>query len=269
LEGPLPLFRSNLSSISLQNNMFSGPIPENISELLPMLYWLDLSSNSIIGRIPHSIGMLKELRVLVLRNNSLSEKIPPHWKDLRKLGVLNSAENNISGSVPSSMQYLKSLQQISLSQNHLERELPFFFRNYRYLRVLDLGGNRFSGKLPDWIGESLSYLLGLRLRSNLFHGNIPPQLCLLSRLQILDLAHDEFSGAIPQCLGNFSDDRSNLRYYNYSDQEMLLVSKGREYLYDSDIVLLFHSFDLSNNNLSGEIPGNITSHLRFTHVRIT
>jgi Leucine-rich repeat (LRR) protein len=268
LEGPLPLFRSNLSILYLQNNMFSGPIPENISELLPKLSWLDLSSNSIIGRIPHSIGMLKELTVLVLRNNSLSRKLPPHWKDLRKLGVLNLVENNISGSVPSSMQYLKSLKLISLSQNHLEGELPFFFRNYRYLRMLDLGGNNFSGKLPAWIGESLSSLLGLRLRSNLFHGNIPPQLCLLSRLQILDLAHNDFSGAIPQCLGNYSDDGYS-RYYNYSDQEMLLVSKGREYLYDSYIVSLFHSIDLSNNNLSGEIPGNITSHLRLVNLNLS
>jgi len=258
LKGPLPLFRSNLSQLFLQNNMFSGAIPKNISELLPKLSWLDLSSNSITGRIPHSIGMLKELTGLILRNNSLSKELPPHWKDLRKLGVLNLAENNISGTVPSSMQYLKSLQQISLSQNHLEGELPFFFRNYRYLRILDLGGNNFSGKLPAWIGESLSYLLGLRLRSNLFHGNIPPQLCLLSRLQILDLAHNDFSGAIPQCLGNFSGDGYS-RYDNYVVQEMLLVSKGREYLYGSSIIHLFRSIDLSNNNLSGEIPANLTS----------
>jgi Leucine-rich repeat (LRR) protein len=232
LEGPLPLFRSNLSFLLLQNNMFSGPIPENISELLPKLSVLDLSSNSITGRIPHSIGMLKELSVLVLRNNSLS------------------------GSVPSSMQYLKSLELISLSQNHLEGELPFFFRNYRNLEILGLGGNKFSGKLPAWIGESFSHLLRLSLRSNLFHGNIPPQLCLLSRLQFLDLAHNDFSGAIPQCLGNFS-------YYGNSHhgdgEEMLLVSKGREYVYGSSSIRIFQSIDLSNNNLSGEIPDNVTS----------
>jgi Leucine-rich repeat (LRR) protein len=268
LEGPLPLFRSNLSYLFLEKNMFSGAIPENISELLPKLSWLDLSSNSITGRIPHSIGMLKELTGLVLRNNFLSRKLPPHWKDLRNLWVLNLAENNISGSVPSSMQYLKSLRQISLSQNHLEGELPFFFRNYKYLQVLDLGGNKFSGKLPAWIGESLSYLSRLRLRSNLFHGNIPPQLCLLSKLQILDLAHNDFSGAIPQCLGNFSDDGYS-RHFNYSDQAMLLVSKGREYLYDGSIIGLFLSIDLSNNNLSGEIPDNVTSSSKLVSLNLS
>jgi hypothetical protein len=66
LEGPLPLFPSNLSNIHLKNNMFSGPFPKNIGELLPKLSWLDLSSNSIIGEIPHSIGMLKKLSNLFL-----------------------------------------------------------------------------------------------------------------------------------------------------------------------------------------------------------
>jgi Leucine-rich repeat (LRR) protein len=242
LEGPLPLFRSNLSQLFLQNNMFSGPIHENISELSPKLSWLDLSSNSITGRIPHSIGMLEELRDLVLRNNSLS------------------------GSVPSSMQYLKSLELISLSQNHLEGELPIFFRNYRNLQILDLGGNKFSGKLPAWIGESLSSLLRLSLRSNLLHGNIPPQLCLLPSLHILDLAHNDFSGAIPQCLGNFSYDGIS---YTYADVEMLLVSKGREYLYGNSIIRLFNSIDLSNNNLSGEIPDNVTSSSKLVSLNLS
>jgi Leucine-rich repeat (LRR) protein len=109
LEGPLPIFLSNLSDVYLNNNMFSGPIPENIVELLPKLSELDLSSNLITGRIPHSIGMQKELRLLILRNNSLSGELPPHWKDLQQLSLLDLAENNISGNFPSSMRYLSSL----------------------------------------------------------------------------------------------------------------------------------------------------------------
>ncbi|XP_059436268.1 receptor-like protein EIX1 [Corylus avellana] len=135
LEGPVPLFHSNLRVINLGNNMFSGPIPKNISELLPKLSWLDLSSNSITGRIPYAIGMLKELNGLILGNNSLS------------------------GKLPHSMRHLSSLNVLSLPQNYLEGELPSFFRNYRNLKSLDLGGNKFSGKLPAWMGESSPYLL--------------------------------------------------------------------------------------------------------------
>ncbi|XP_059436272.1 receptor-like protein EIX2 [Corylus avellana] len=231
LEGPLPLFHSNLSYIILRNNMFSEPIPKNIGQLLPTLYALDLSSNSISGEIPHSIGMLKELRILFLGNNSLSRKLPH------------------------SMRNLSSLKELLLPQNHLEGELPFFFKNYRSLTSLDLGGNKFSGKLPAWIGESSPHLMRLSLRSNLFHGNIPQQLCLLSNLHVLDLAHNNFSGAIPQCLGNYSDVGSG----GFINEQMLLVSKGREYIYDEQILLLVHFIDLSSNNLSGEIPVNITN----------
>jgi EIX receptor 1/2 len=117
---------------------------------------------------------------------------------------LDLAENNISGNFPSSMRYLSSLKVLLLHQNCFEGELPYFFRNYRYLTSLDLGGNKLFGKLPTWIGESFPSLLRLSLRSNLFHGDIPQQLCLLSSLQIMDLADNDFSGAIPQCLGNLS-----------------------------------------------------------------
>ncbi|XP_059436261.1 receptor-like protein EIX2 [Corylus avellana] len=231
LEGPLPLFHSNLSWIDLRNNLFSGPIPKNIGKLLPKLNFLDLSSNSITGEIPHSIGMLKELGTLFLRNNSLS------------------------GKLPHSMRNLSLLEELLLPQNHLEGELPSFFKNYRGLTTLDLGGNKFSGKLPAWIGESSPHLTRLRLRSNLFHGNIPQQLCLLSNLHVLDLAHNNFSGAIPQCLGNYSDVGSGV----YANEQMSLVSKGREYIYADLLLLLVHFIDLSSNNLSGEIPVNITN----------
>ncbi|XP_059439562.1 receptor-like protein EIX2 [Corylus avellana] len=257
LEGPLPLFPGNLRSIYLNNNMFSGLIPKNMVELLPKLSLLDLFSNSITGRIPHSLGMLQELRILILRNNSLYGELPHYWKDLQQLELLDLSENNISGNVPSSMQHLNTLRHLSLRQNHLGGELPSFFRNYRNMESLDLGGNKFSGKLSAWIGESLPSLVHLSLRSNLFHGDIPQQLCLLSHLHILDLAHNDFSGAIPQCLGSFliNNDESWGSYY----AQQLLVSKGREYLYDSSIIHLLYSIDLSSNNLSGEIPENLTS----------
>jgi Leucine-rich repeat (LRR) protein len=266
LEGPLPLFPSNLSVILLQNNMFSGPIPENIDKLLPEVTSLELSSNIITGRIPRSIGMLKELITLSLRNNFLFGKLPPDWKDLQQLKVLDIANNSISGHVPSSMQYLSLLSILLLRQNHLEGEVPSFFRNYRNLRSLDLAGNKFYGELPVWIGESLSSLLRLSLRSNLFHGDIPPQLCLLSSLQVIDLAQNDFSGAIPQCLGNWSRvDYGNIGQFD----RILVVTKGREYLYEYSTINLVHSIDLSSNNLSGEIPGNITSLVRLVNLNLS
>ncbi|XP_040988951.1 receptor-like protein EIX1 [Juglans microcarpa x Juglans regia] len=259
---------SNIMGLYIANNGLRGQIPENIGELLPKLSLLDFSSNSLTGGIPFSIGMLKELEVLFLRNNYLSGELPPHWKNLSSLSVLDISNNSISGNFPSSMQYLSSLELLSLSQNHLEGELPSFFRYYTGLRSLDLGGNKFFGNLSAWIGESLSSLLRLRLRSNSFEGSIPSQLCLLSGLRILDLADNYLSGGIPPCLGNLSTKTSNGEDDDEDDEEMFVVMKGKEYLYDS-ILYLVHSFDLSNNNLSGEIPDNITSLSKFINLNLS
>ena len=76
----------------------------------------------------------------------------------------------------------------------------------------------------------------LSQRSNLFHGDIPQQLCLISNLQIIDLAHNNFFGVIPQCLGNFS-------YGGYPD--------------------------LSINELYGPIPGSLSSLTFLSHLNLS
>ncbi|RVW80361.1 putative leucine-rich repeat receptor-like protein kinase [Vitis vinifera] len=56
--GSLPLWSSNVSSLFLRNNSFSGPIPQDIGESMPMLTELDLSHNSLTGTLPVSIGSI-------------------------------------------------------------------------------------------------------------------------------------------------------------------------------------------------------------------
>ncbi|KAB1221570.1 Receptor-like protein 12 [Morella rubra] len=249
--------QNGLQSLSLEDVVISEPIPENIEKLWPNLAYLNLASNSIIGEIPRSVGLLKNLSMLSLRNNCLSgELLAPRWEDLKSLYFLDVANNNISGNLPSSMGYLTSLVYLSLNKNHLEGQLPSWFRNYTKLATLDLGGNNFSGNLPAWIGRSLSSLLRLNLRSNWFVGDLPQDLCLLSELKILDLAQNNLSGVIPHCLGNLS--KNNYDRF-FSSEEMELVWKGREYLYEDSNIHVVYSLDLSNNNLSGEIPEDITT----------
>jgi hypothetical protein len=181
--------------------------------------------------------------------------------------VLDLAENNISGNVLNSIRYLRSLEVLSLSQNHLDGEFPSFFINYRNLKSLDLGRNKFFGKLPTWLGESLPFLLRLRLRSNFFYGDIPQQLYLLSNLQKIDLAYNDFSRAIPQCLANLRG--KDGRYFVNYDYQMSLVSKGREYIYGISSIRLVYSIDLSSNNLSVKMPNKITSILELVIINLS
>ncbi|KAA8548227.1 hypothetical protein F0562_004512 [Nyssa sinensis] len=57
-EGPLPLWSSNVSALYLRDNLFSGPIPRDIGEVMPHLTDLDISMNSLCGSIPLSIGKI-------------------------------------------------------------------------------------------------------------------------------------------------------------------------------------------------------------------
>ncbi|KAF8390919.1 hypothetical protein HHK36_023218 [Tetracentron sinense] len=226
---------SNLGSLRLRNNSFSGQIPHNIHEMMPNLWRLDLSENFLNGSIPSSVFNMKRLFILVLSNNRISGELPQTWEILAELEVLHLANNNLHG------------------------KLPPFLNNCTSLLILDLGDNKLYGNLPTWIGERSPQLKILRLRSNLFSGTIPRQLCRYSDIHILDLAHNDLSGLIPSCLSNLSGMIGRISYHSssiISSQYVMVGTKGRELEYSNTLPLV-DSIDLSSNNLSGEIPEGI------------
>ncbi|XP_076909789.1 receptor-like protein EIX2 [Bidens hawaiensis] len=141
--------------------------------------------------------------------------------------------------------------------------------NLTSLVILQLDRNELVGSIPAWLGSKLSLLKLLNLRSNNFHGNIPHELCYLTMIQILDLADNNLSGNIPRCINNFSifSGKENISidefafYVVYDGATIasdLLVTKGREDTY-STILQLVMLFDLSSNNLFGNIPSELTT----------
>ncbi|KAJ4951456.1 hypothetical protein NE237_028288 [Protea cynaroides] len=260
LEGPLPLWHANLSYLNLQHNLFSGSIPSNIGQTMPLLVELHLSWNRLNGSIPSSIAKMNKLETLALSNNLLSGELNFDFKGLQSAVIIDLSHNNLSGEIPSSIGFLHALERLILNNNGLHGELLPFLKNCRFLQSLDLGKNNFTGLLPTWIGESLPHLMMLRLRANSFIGKIPQQLCHLRYLHILDLAQNNFSGFIPTCLGNLSGlTDSELRWDEmYYDEHMMIVAKGRELEYHRYILDEVNALDLSSNSLSGNIPVGIT-----------
>ncbi|XP_068304492.1 receptor-like protein EIX2 [Pyrus communis] len=260
-EGPLPLWSSNITMLYLRDNLFSGPIPRDISEVMPSLTDLDISQNSLNGSIPLSMGNLSQLSTMVISNNLLSGEIPNFWDSIPSLYILDVSNNSLSGSIPPSLTSLTILRFLILSSNHLSGKLPSM-KNFTDMRSLDLGENNFSGAIPASIGESMPSLLILRLRLNWFSGSIPSQLCGLSNLHILDLSHNNISGNVPRCIGNLTGFRSILTNKDTEDYlyqgKLKVLAKGKFLEYNS-ILYLFNSVDLSDNNLSGEMPVGLTS----------
>jgi Leucine-rich repeat (LRR) protein len=261
-------FRGNIPSLScgkqiyLGSNNFSGPLP-NVSSGIK---YLVLSNNSFHGSLSPLIceqkdKMKRNLFFLDLSKNLLYGELPNCWTNYSKLLVLNLGSNKLTGNIPSSLGSLSELGFLLLSKNNLSGELPLSLQKCESLWIVDLSENHLSGGLSIWLGNSSSRLSIIVLRSNRFDGSIPQELCHFKSLQIMDLAHNKLSGTIPQCFGNLSAmqrEISNGIVYSLWSPIFLIV-KGAEYQLYRNTFSLVTSMDLSSNNLSGEIPEQLTS----------
>ncbi|EPS65472.1 hypothetical protein M569_09303 [Genlisea aurea] len=188
----------------------------------PRVVGLSVAGRNLRGYIPSEIGSLSYLRRLNLHGNHFYGSIPAQLFNASSLHTIFLYGNNLSGLLPPSLCSLSRLQNVDLSDNSLSGPLPEFLRNCRQLKKLILAGNKFSGEISEGIFPELPNLEQLDLSANMFNGSIPADIGELRSLSgTLNLSFNGFTGAIPKTLGDLP---------------------------------LAVSFDLRNNDLSGEIP---------------
>ncbi|KAK4487061.1 hypothetical protein RD792_006376 [Penstemon davidsonii] len=249
----------NMFVLFLSNNHIQGPIPNNISQMLPSLLELQLDQNSINGSLPDSLCEMTSLIYMDISRNHLSGNLPECLGNLRDLMGIGLSSNEISGVIPNSISGAYLLEYLKLNNNSLTGKLPFTMKNCTNLIVVDIGENKFLGKLPKWIGNYLPDLRLLRLRNNKFYGQIPFEVCQLLKLQMLDLANNNLTGGIPNCFGNLSGMVPNSNYhYDWVAESFTEVLKGLELEYSSEMSRFLVNLDVSNNNLVGKIPWELT-----------
>ncbi|XP_021764893.1 LRR receptor-like serine/threonine-protein kinase GSO1 [Chenopodium quinoa] len=245
-EGTIPSFLGNVSSLKLNNNKFSNPIPLLCPKSKIVLLDLDLSNNLSSGELPDDC-----------------------WENMDELSYLNLESNQFSGKLPQSIGAIKQLQSFRLCDNTFSGVLPISLWNCSSLVILDIGDNQFSGIIPPEIGN-LRSLVDLNLRKNRLVGKIPSTLFTLSSLQILDLSGNRLTGTIPKSIYNLtgmsnktiflpnstiiSSHKSFTKYPHYA----AWVKWKRVQQKFGNLLGLVKSFDVSNNNLQGEIPSEIS-----------
>ncbi|XBJ14362.1 hypothetical protein VPH35_006411 [Triticum aestivum] len=224
---------SHLVYLNLSTNSLSGPIPSSIGALAKLTH-LDLSNNGLNGSIPTFLD-LPNLVYLDLSGNALSGPIPASIGDCSKLTFLDLSYNVLSKGSIGSIGNLASLQYLYLSKNQINGSIPSTFSKLVSLEELALHSNQLDGQLPLELG-SLVVLSHLDLRRNQFVGNIPPQIGQCSSLSYLSIPDNLLTGEIPQQLGDLAN----------------LIE-----------------LDLSRNNLSGAIPATFSNLHRLSTLNLS
>ncbi len=208
---------------------------------------LSLRNNGLTGEIPAELGNLSKLVVLRLHNSgTLRLGEPP-------------AFNQLTGEIPRELGSLASLVEMDLRGNQLTGEIPLELANLSNLALLNLSGNRLTGE-------------------------IPPELVNLSDLDTLDLSSNPLSGCIPGGLRDVDRNDLHLLGLRFCDDDtterdalvaLYNVAGGPDWKDNagwlSDATLVGWAgvgtdrdgrvvyLDLSDNNLSGEIPPELAS----------
>lgn len=119
---------------------------------------------------PDTITHLDQLRILSLKNNSLSGPIPAGLSRLVNLKTLLLDHNSFSGVFPLSLLTLHRLVILDLSYNNLTASIPEEINSLDRLTFLRLDSNRFNGSVPPLNQTSL---VVFNVSSNNLAGPVP------------------------------------------------------------------------------------------------
>ncbi|KAL0402897.1 UNVERIFIED_CONTAM: putative receptor-like protein kinase [Sesamum radiatum] len=236
---------SKFEMLGIDNNQFSGPLPDKIANLSINVNRLLLGRNQLSGRIPAGITKFINLIALNVSWNSFDGPILPDIGKLFNLGQLYMNRNRFSGRIPSTIGNLTKLFELRLDGNTLETSIPSSLANCQQLQLLNLSDNHLSGPVPIQIFTLSSLTVTFNLAWNFLSGTLPLDVGNFVNLKELDLSDNELSGSIPGSLGRCLSlehvylQRNSL---NGSIPSSLSSLKGLQDL------------DLSRNNLTGSIP---------------
>ena len=283
LSGTIPATLSqcqNLTTLFLHNNQISGVIPAEIGSL-PLLKRLWLSNNDLAGPIPESIGRCSQLKDLILTNNRINGTFPASFGDCTKLERIMVANNLLSGELESvKFEQLRSLEVLSLANNFLIGPIPESLRHCVNLTIADFSNNHLHGHLPEFVENStfpdvFPKLRVLSIDSNQMTGVIPDWIWSLGAVSVLALSNNGFSGEISKNLSKLvgfidsKNDSSTDQLTSISDRiqlftsvfdvELNLTFENNKYIFSGETLSTTTALNLENNNLSGNIPGDIVN----------
>ncbi|XP_042430870.1 probable LRR receptor-like serine/threonine-protein kinase At1g53430 isoform X2 [Zingiber officinale] len=198
LTGELPESLGNLRKLkyfTIDGNPISGRIPSFIGNWIKLVLF-DMQGTSMEGPFPDSFSRLvsvTELRVTDWKGGD--GQFPPlqHMSLMRKLVLRNLS---ISGKIPDYIGTMANLSVLDLSFNNLTGQIPNNFGSLTKLQFMYLTNNKLSGSIPSWISTSTECL---DVSYNSFNGSAP-KFCQQDRVNFVSSFSTTNDNSIPSCL---------------------------------------------------------------------
>ncbi|KAJ4841086.1 hypothetical protein Tsubulata_030205 [Turnera subulata] len=246
----------SVQHLMLQYNNLTGQIPASLFNISTLLE-ISLDRNQLSGDLPTTIGNSRDLQVLYLQENFLSNDPSSPELDFftslancRALKQLYLSDNFFSGILPQSIGNLTTnLTDVVMDNNKLVGNIPSELGNLTGLILLSLRGNNLSGAIPATVA-SMRNLQKLDLFSNKLSGFIPSDLCYARRLSELILRENKLSGALPDCIGRLTSLRLLVLDGNDLRSPIPLSLWGLK-----DLITLMMSFNSFNGSLAPQVGG--------------
>nr|XP_018626966.1 LRR receptor-like serine/threonine-protein kinase FLS2 [Nicotiana tomentosiformis] len=223
LESVAALATERYQALSLYNNVFTGPVPASIFNMLE-LQIIGLAGNRFSVTLPSDFDrQLPNLENFSCSSNLLSDFISSSISNSSRLTGLDISWNSFTDPIPESLGNLEYLEILHLGSNKFFSDSALSFltslTNCRELRVFKFDRNPLDGVFPASVGN-FSAMQNFEGQGCKLKGVVPEEIGNLTGMKMMSLQNNELAGHIPKNVepsrtlpAKQQDRRTHTRYY--------------------------------------------------------